>query len=1479
MADLSQQLQLQQSINDAIKARNDLLAQQNKLLSTQSDLASKITQTVGSEKTTRQVRSMSNAIRESNSEISNGVDRAKELEDALNEAAEAAEDASGGFSMLGGAFGALSSVFSGGLSVLKSVGSAVLSIGASLAKAAFAVLSFPFKIFGALVDMAQQGAGGRPIAEAYEEVREVFGDLATGTGKAVSQTFEKLRNGTRELGQTGLSVRRVFGYGRDGLAALLKDINEQFAAAGDNISRLRKQFQEMGGNLVGFQRGLGMTKEEFAELASLSEIRGKSIADSFKEFGSTAIQTAKRFGLDVKDMAKGMKELNLDVENFGHLGPKAFAPITAYARKLGLEIKDMAGVMAKFSGFADTTEAASKLNQAFGLNIDSMKLMSAQNPAEKIDILRKSFFATGKDLSKFNYQQRQYLSSLTGLQGQSLEAAFALDKQGISYDNIAKESEKANKKQLTQKQVMRELSKGIKRLIQTMSGSKVTGFFDSFMKGFETGIMRSKQFRGVLRNIRRGLHIMRRFGIQIGRLFVKIAPGVSDMLEGLSEFLQPSKFRALTRSLKPLFETLFRTGDITKFVEDAAGALQGQFGQGGKGLAKMLKGMQEFGGFAVKVIANALSGIFDKLLTPMMAKVNEFFKEVHDKTKAGDGPFEAFYTTISDVLGRIEKEIRKSALGSALIDMVKPLTGLFDKGGAIANFGAQIEKTFGEGSKALEVITKMGEKIGEALMNGVKNFLTSPAGIVTVAALVGPSLFKAFQSFKLASAMKQNTKALQNMCGQMSNCTNTADSLSDALDDVADGGDGKGKSKRGRKVTRREVYRAQRTRGRTRFQSFKSAFVTGEQSHLQRGLRSVKGVPGKLKGGLGKLRGLGAKGLMKGGGKALMRVGGGLGKALPGLGVALAAVEGFQEMDRIANDPDWQRIGGASGENAAGNFAMGMLKGMTFGLVDLPGKVEAEMKRIKAMTDAAEQRQVNAMVNEAEGKRLIVEREFKELAKRNAKGKLGHKDLLTAGRRYAEMQMYARMGVDPAFAKEMLNNGQAKRKFLDSQQEIFDMQQQKILKETHQAMESQEIQSQQKDIALLNAKIAGLRDIIQLRDTLQALQKKMGTTTIETVAAKIDSVFKSTYKTIEIIGETLRKYDFGKASGMDPTMLKYVVGRIEKVAEHISPLGDAMSSLAKGFRDVISAVRTLKKTFRNLNQKTLKKDMEYVAQKLVDVPGMIIAGLSPLLGGTVKKSDVPAGDAQAVLSMLPSWSREWLEAGDLENKKKTIVSKLRAIQNFVEPVASSIGGISSGIKTLKKNVGKFPTISAADFAKFLGSKEKDGTLKIAMNELNKFALMLTDDTFGTISDTATGAKLVTVENNLESLGGVVSALSKVGKQAMRSKLSIKANYLRDTAIATKTAFESFNDAYTQATMVSEEETTMVRPIFDGLAKIKGGNVVVTHKHENLEMKVDVHINARDLGRTLLKTDVSTIAGKKRHISGHDGAPSFGTSGS
>ena len=459
MADLSQQVQLQQSLNDALRDRASLMSEQNDLMSQQSDMAQQLRQNLGASDATQRVRSMTAALQQNNEALEEGVDRTQELSDALEDAADNAESGTKSFNLFGSAFDLVKNAFSGAISIFTSVASGVLSVAASIGKAAFAIFSFPFKLFAGLVELAQSGGGGNPLREAYEEVREVFGDLASGPGKAVKDTFKKVRAEGGGLAKTGLSFRKVFGYGAGGAAALLKGMSELAQGLGDNFFKLQDQFEALGAKAIVFSKGLGLTNEEFGHLAGIAAAKGRKVEEYFTEMSTLAVKAAKTFGIGVKDISKGMKELAEDVDNFGHLGPKAFQPIVVFARKLGLEIKDMAGIMDKFAGFEDTTEAASKLSQAFGVNVDSMQLMASQNPAEKIDLLRKAFFKSGKDLSKFSYQQRKYLADLTGLEGKSLDAAFALDKQGISYDKIAKKTENANKKQISQQKVLKELAK------------------------------------------------------------------------------------------------------------------------------------------------------------------------------------------------------------------------------------------------------------------------------------------------------------------------------------------------------------------------------------------------------------------------------------------------------------------------------------------------------------------------------------------------------------------------------------------------------------------------------------------------------------------------------------------------------------------------------------------------------------------------------------------------------------------------------------------------------------------------------------------------------------------------------------------------------------------------------------------------------------------------------------------------------------
>ena len=734
--DLSAQVALQQQLNKALQERTRLLEEHNKQLQTQSDLAAQIGDNLGDPRSSRRMRDMSSSIRASSDGLRDAIEGARNYDQALNDAADAAEEAADSTSILSSAISGLTSAVSavasgmfslvkGGfnmlISGLKTVGNFVLNVTSSLGKLAFSILSFPFTMFDWLVSAAQEGGGGgNPLREAMEELRETLGDLASGTSKDVISSFKEIRKQGNMLGETGLSIRKVFGYGRQGMAEYLKDLTATLVATGDNLHRLSKQFLAMGGNLVVFQRGIGLSKEELAELGNIAEMRGQDIAKSFTEFGSIAIKTGKRFGIDVKDMAKGMKELSLDVENFGHLGPKAFAPITAYARKLGLEIKDMAGIMDKLSGFADTTETASKLGQAFGMNVDSMQLMAAQNPAEKIDILRKSFFSAGKDLGKLNYQQRKYLSSLTGLQGKSLEAAFALDKQGLSYSNIQEASDKANESQMTQKEVMQELSKNIKRLIQSGGGRRFSGFFDAFIKGFERGVLKSKEFRKVFRNINRGLKIMYRLGIDVGRAFVKYFPGVKKMLKALSDMFDPKQYLQFRSKAFPVFEAFFKDLDFDKFFKNITKVYKEAFGI--ESTKDLLSGFDTFMNALTKIAGKAMAKLISIVMEGMLfiGKLILDPKKAIDSLKGGAGAIGGALSKYTDnlmdpTIELIEKENKEGGLLGQLKETYKEIFKRFSNWlkttvpAMLKSGWASITSYFsdgGEGEKTLDTVKK-----------------------------------------------------------------------------------------------------------------------------------------------------------------------------------------------------------------------------------------------------------------------------------------------------------------------------------------------------------------------------------------------------------------------------------------------------------------------------------------------------------------------------------------------------------------------------------------------------------------------------------------------------------------------------------------------------------------------------------------------------------------------------------------------------
>ena len=140
------------------------------------------------------------------------------------------------------------------------------------------------------------------------------------------------------------------------------------------------------------------------------EASGGTMEDALNETMVASVGLSRQFGVDVKVIGKNIDTMMKDIGTFGHLAPKELAAVATYATKLGVSIDALKGTMDAFDTFESAAANAGKLAEAFGMNIDVMEMMNAENPAERMDMLRKSFEETGKSVSDLSRHCLLYTS-------------------------------------------------------------------------------------------------------------------------------------------------------------------------------------------------------------------------------------------------------------------------------------------------------------------------------------------------------------------------------------------------------------------------------------------------------------------------------------------------------------------------------------------------------------------------------------------------------------------------------------------------------------------------------------------------------------------------------------------------------------------------------------------------------------------------------------------------------------------------------------------------------------------------------------------------------------------------------------------------------------------------------------------------------------------------------------------------------------
>ena len=620
------QLNIHQQINDLLRDRQQMLLDQVDILGAQARAAREVCNGIDCENLEGMEQRLGG--------ISDGLQevrgRTDEMNDALEQGAENAEELSGNIidvqnaakmGAIAGFAGGLISGFTGVVGIAKNALSIVSTLLGTIAKVGMSILSIPFKILGGLVSMAQAGAGGgNALREAMEAVREEFGDLATNEGKAIVGTLSDLRGQMGNLAGTGLSVSRVFGLGREGMAAFLGQVSELAKAAGASFGLFQGELEKSGVALMMMQKGLGLTAETMAHIGAKAVNSGQTMKDAMLDFSRAAINAGKAHGMSSKVIAKGMGELVDDFETFGKMAPETMANVTVFTRKLGIEIKSLTGLIDGFDDFESAAKNSARLAQTFGMQVDAMKMMREQDPAKRLQMMQEAFKKTGKSIKGMTRQQMDLLASAANVDKKTAEMAFSQRGLSMSYDEVTKKTAKNKKGQLTQLEVMKELSKNIKRLVHSGS-SQFTGFLDAFMKGFGKGIMRSAEMRKVLRNIYKALRIVYKAGRSVGRMFVKMFPGVKQLLGGLADIFEPRSFTQLMEGVKKAFKNLFidlqhdPNSGIRPFLDRLGMLFKEFFMKKGPAAEAILSGG--------KTILKALSGIIGQLIRYIGPKIQE----------------------------------------------------------------------------------------------------------------------------------------------------------------------------------------------------------------------------------------------------------------------------------------------------------------------------------------------------------------------------------------------------------------------------------------------------------------------------------------------------------------------------------------------------------------------------------------------------------------------------------------------------------------------------------------------------------------------------------------------------------------------------------------------------------------------------------------------------------------------------------------
>ena len=293
-----------------------------------------------------------------------------------------------------------------------------------------------------LLDRARNGITGvandsyRQASELFDMQEELVGALGQG-----SEQYMNLYAGVSDMQQNFYSMASE---GGTALSTIFKDqtelIGEYQGIISSNLLQLHTSkdgpttAREMA-DLTLYRRALGISSDEAGafmerQFALTGEANDELLKQSLAY--SNAIEEAT--GISSKIISKNITGMMSDVNTFGNMTVEEMSQAAAAIAQVGLEVTDVAGLVKKFSSFEGAADAVSKLTQVFGVQMDTMKYMTAsfESPEDMLAMIQEDFEMAGVDMTNMNMAQKRLLSETLEMDISSVESLLGEAGRGLS---------------------------------------------------------------------------------------------------------------------------------------------------------------------------------------------------------------------------------------------------------------------------------------------------------------------------------------------------------------------------------------------------------------------------------------------------------------------------------------------------------------------------------------------------------------------------------------------------------------------------------------------------------------------------------------------------------------------------------------------------------------------------------------------------------------------------------------------------------------------------------------------------------------------------------------------------------------------------------------------------------------------------------------------------------------------------------------